>query len=89
MKPTSSITIPRRACAGCCCIAAKSAACSSACKRKRWRRRGDAGPLEMYFRRGYVKVLLGIAKGKKLFDKRQSIKERDDKRNMEKALRRR
>jgi SsrA-binding protein len=45
-------------------------------------------PLEMYFRRGYVKVLLGIAKGKKLFDKRASIKERDDKRNMEKALRR-
>ena len=46
-------------------------------------------PLEMYFRRGYVKVLLGIAKGKKTFDKRRSIKERDDKRSMEKALRRR
>ncbi len=45
-------------------------------------------PLEMYFRRGYVKVLLGVAKGKKLFDKRATIKERDDKRNMEKALRR-
>jgi len=44
-------------------------------------------PLEMYFRRGYVKVLLGIAKGKKLFDKRAAIKERDDKRNMQKALR--
>ncbi|HVT81182.1 MAG TPA: SsrA-binding protein SmpB [Phycisphaerae bacterium] len=46
-------------------------------------------PLEMYFRRGYVKVLLGIAKGKKLFDKRASIKEREDKRNMQKALRHR
>ena len=46
-------------------------------------------PLEMYFRRGYCKVMLGIAKGKRTFDKRQSIKERDDKRNMEKALRRR
>jgi SsrA-binding protein len=46
-------------------------------------------PLEMYFRRGYAKVLLGVAKGKKLFDKRQAIKERDDKRNMEKVLRRR
>jgi len=45
-------------------------------------------PLEIYFRRGYAKVLLGIAKGKKLFDKRQAIKERDDKRNMQKALRR-
>ena len=46
-------------------------------------------PLEMYFRRGYAKVLLGIARGKKQFDKRRSIKERDDKRSMEKALRRR
>ena len=45
-------------------------------------------PLEMYFRRGYVKVLLGIAKGKHTFDKRQAIKEREDTRNMEKALRR-
>ena len=46
-------------------------------------------PLEMYFRRGYVKVLLALAKGKKLFDKRAAIKERDDKRNMAKALRHR
>jgi SsrA-binding protein len=46
-------------------------------------------PLEMYFRRGFVKVLLGIAKGKRTFDKRASIKEKEDKRNMEKALRRR
>jgi SsrA-binding protein len=46
-------------------------------------------PLEIYFRRGYAKVLLGIAKGKKTFDKRRAIKDRDDKRSMEKALRRR
>ncbi len=45
-------------------------------------------PLEMYFRRGYAKVLLGIAKGKKSFDKRASIKEREDSRNMAKAMRR-
>jgi SsrA-binding protein len=45
-------------------------------------------PLEIYFRRGYAKVLLGVAKGKKQFDKRASIKARDDKRNMQKALRR-
>jgi SsrA-binding protein len=44
-------------------------------------------PLEIYFRRGYAKVLLGLAKGKKQFDKRAAIKERDDKRNMQKALR--
>jgi len=46
-------------------------------------------PLEIYFRRGYAKVLLGIAIGKKQYDKRAAIKERDDKRSMEKALRRR
>lgn len=45
-------------------------------------------PLEMYFRRGYAKVLLAIAKGKKLFDKRQAIKEREDQRSIAKALRR-
>jgi SsrA-binding protein len=46
-------------------------------------------PLEMYFKRGFAKVLLGVAKGKKAFDKRQAIKEREDKRSMDKALRRR
>ena len=46
-------------------------------------------PLEIYFQRGFAKVLLGLAKGKKLFDKRAAIKDRDDKRNMDKALRRR
>jgi SsrA-binding protein len=45
-------------------------------------------PLEIYFKRGYAKVLLGVAKGKKQFDKRAAIKERDDKRSMQKALRR-
>jgi SsrA-binding protein len=46
-------------------------------------------PLEIYFKRGYAKVLLGLARGKKLFDKRATIKARDDKRNMDRALRRR
>jgi SsrA-binding protein len=46
-------------------------------------------PLEIYFKRGYAKVLLALAQGKKLFDKRAAIKERDDKRNMDKMLRRR
>jgi SsrA-binding protein len=46
-------------------------------------------PLEIYFKRGFAKVRLGLAKGKKVFDKRAAIKERDDKRNMEKATRRR
>lgn len=34
-------------------------------------------PLKLYFKKNKVKLLLGIAKGKKLYDKRQSIKERD------------
>ena len=37
-------------------------------------------PLKLYFTRGKAKVLLGICKGKKLYDKRQTIKERDLKR---------
>lgn len=36
--------------------------------------------LKIYFKNGKIKVLLGLAKGKKLYDKRQSIKERDEKR---------
>jgi SsrA-binding protein len=44
-------------------------------------------PLEMYFRRGYVKVLLGIVRGKKLFDKRRAVREREARLSMEKALR--
>ena len=34
-------------------------------------------PLKIYFVRGKVKVLLGICKGKKLYDKRETIKQRD------------
>ncbi len=38
-------------------------------------------PLKVYFnKRNIVKVLLGLAKGKKLHDKRESIKKRDEKR---------
>lgn len=34
-------------------------------------------PLKMYFKNGKVKLLIGVAKGKKLYDKRQSIKQKD------------
>ncbi len=34
-------------------------------------------PLKIYFVRGKVKVLLGVCKGKKLYDKRETIKKRD------------
>ena len=34
-------------------------------------------PLKIYLKNGKAKILLGIARGKKLYDKRASIKERD------------
>ena len=34
-------------------------------------------PLKLYFKKNKIKVLIGICKGKKLFDKRETIKERD------------
>lgn len=43
-------------------------------------------PLKVYIKGSYAKVLLGIGKGKKLYDKRESMKERDMKREMYKAL---
>lgn len=34
-------------------------------------------PLKAYFKQNHLKLLIGIAKGKKLYDKRESIKKRD------------
>lgn len=34
-------------------------------------------PLQLYFQRGYAKLELGLGKGKKLYDKRESIAQRD------------
>jgi SsrA-binding protein len=44
-------------------------------------------PLKLYFARGYAKLLLGIAKGKKTHDKRQTIAERDARREIQRAQR--
>lgn len=44
-------------------------------------------PVRMYFKRNHAKLELGLARGKKLYDKRDSIAERDAKREMERALR--
>ena len=41
-------------------------------------------PLSLYLKNGLVKLELGVAKGKKLFDKRSDMKERDAKREIEK-----
>lgn len=37
-------------------------------------------PLKMYFKKNKVKILLGVCKGKKLYDKRATLKEKDLKR---------
>jgi SsrA-binding protein len=44
-------------------------------------------PLRLYFKDGRVKIELGLARGKKLYDKRAAIKERDVKREMDHAAR--
>lgn len=43
-------------------------------------------PLKLYFNEGWVKVSVGLARGKKLYDKRERQKERDAKRQMDRAL---
>lgn len=43
-------------------------------------------PLKIYLRRGLVKVELGLARGKQLYDKRRSIAERDQRREMGRAV---
>lgn len=44
-------------------------------------------PLQVYLSRGLVKILLAVAKGKKLYDKREDAAQRDAKRNMDRAFR--
>ena len=44
-------------------------------------------PLKIFINdKGYAKLIIGIGRGKKQYDKRQSIKEREDKRNIERYL---
>ena len=43
-------------------------------------------PLKMYIKNGYAKLLFGVCKGKKNYDKRQDLKEKDASRQIERAL---
>lgn len=45
-------------------------------------------PTKLYLKKGKAKLEIALAKGKKDFDKREAIKERDDKRDMAKAMKR-
>ena len=43
-------------------------------------------PIKLYFSKNRAKILLGVGKGKKVFDKRESIKEKDIEREIKKNL---
>ncbi len=46
-------------------------------------------PLSIYFKAGLAKVELAVARGRKTYDKREAIKKREAKRDMDRAFRRR
>ena len=46
-------------------------------------------PLQVYFKGSLVKVEIGLAKGKKLYDKREDIAKKDQKREMEREMKQR
>jgi SsrA-binding protein len=43
-------------------------------------------PLSIYLKGGYAKVRIGVCKGKRTYDKRSALKEREHKREMDRAL---
>ncbi|EAG5743839.1 SsrA-binding protein SmpB [Listeria monocytogenes] len=46
-------------------------------------------PLKLYIKDGYAKVLIGVARGKKKYDKRQDLKQKEAKRDIERAFKER
>ncbi len=46
-------------------------------------------PLDLYISRGYVKVSLALVRGKKLYDKREDLKRKDAKREIERVVKNR
>jgi SsrA-binding protein len=57
---------------------------------KLWHKTREGGytivPLQLYFQDGRAKVEIALAKGKKDYDKRQSLREKQDKREAERAI---
>jgi SsrA-binding protein len=45
-------------------------------------------PLKLYFKSGKVKLEIGVGRGKKLYDKRESLRDKDDRREMQRGMRR-
>ncbi len=46
-------------------------------------------PVRMYFKNGHVKILVGVAKGKKVYDKRETIKKRELEREIRTSIKQR
>jgi SsrA-binding protein len=46
-------------------------------------------PLSLYFKNGFAKIELGLGRGKKLYDKRESIKKKVTQREIERVIKRR
>ena len=44
-------------------------------------------PLKLYFKKGWAKIEIGLTRGKKLYDKRRDLKNREDRREIGKAIR--
>lgn len=49
-------------------------------KEVREKERYSLVPLKLYIKKGHAKILIGVAKGKKMYDKRETIKKRDEER---------
>ena len=43
-------------------------------------------PIDVHFSKNYVKMTLGVGKGKKLFDKREDLKKKEDERKIERYM---
>ena len=43
-------------------------------------------PLKLYIKNGYAKILIGLGKGKKRFDKREDLKQKQMKRDIDRAM---
>ena len=46
-------------------------------------------PLDLHFSRSYVKMTLAVCKGKKTYDKREALKKKDAKRDIDRSMRKR
>jgi SsrA-binding protein len=44
-------------------------------------------PIKLYFKKGWAKIEIGLARGKKLYDKRHDLKNREDRRAITRAIR--